>query len=53
MIIFDLFLVLIVSFVVGVTMGFNPMIALGAALCGAILKVIFDLLEFEFSEEEE
>jgi hypothetical protein len=50
-IILDLFLVLFVSFIIGVMMGFHPIIALGATLCAVILKVIVDLLEFEFSEE--
>jgi hypothetical protein len=53
MIVVDLFLVLIVSFIAGVLAGFDPIIALGATLCAAILKVIVDLLEFEFSEEKE
>lgn len=44
-------LVAFVSFVCGVLLEFHPIIALCGTLCAIILKVIIDLLEYEFSDE--
>lgn len=48
---YDYVLVAFISFVSGVLLEFHPIIALGGMLCALILKVIIDLLEFEFSDE--
>ena len=50
--IYDYILVFLLGNIVGILFEFHPIIVLGGVLVAIVFKVIIDLLEFEFSEEE-
>jgi hypothetical protein len=51
--IYDYALVFILGHICGLLFEFHPIIVLGGVLIALILKVVIDLLEYEFSDEEE
>jgi len=51
--IYDYWLVFLLGNIFGILFEFHPVIVLGGVLVAIMLKIIIDLLEFEFSEEEE
>jgi hypothetical protein len=50
--IYDYLLVFLLGNVFGILFEFHPFIVLGGVLVSIIFKIIIDLLEFEFSEED-
>jgi hypothetical protein len=52
-VIYDYWLVFLLGNIFGILFEFHPIIVLGGVLVSMLIKIIIDLLEFEFSEEEE
>jgi len=52
-VIYDYWLVFLLGNICGILFEFHPIIVLGGVLVSMLIKIIIDLLEFEFSEEEE